>query len=177
MVSTKVTPSGASYRGEYYNPEFPVSAIYCEVLSSLFSYQAVSHFLKTVDLEIHRILESGCRTCLQPVGRICGLLIRPPDFGAFAATATRRSQTARNPGCRVPYRPGAVRDLFSNALAFRDSVGALEGAFPMSLAPMSARTCGYGEECDFRYCEGFGRPPTMTLSRRGASLRILLHAL
>jgi hypothetical protein len=110
-------------------PEFPVPAIYCEVPSSLFSYQAVSHFLKTADLETHRILESGCRCC--PATSRADLRATDPTARVRALRRYRDQAIANSsqPGCRAPYRPGAVRDLFSNALAFRDSVG-LGGRVP-----------------------------------------------
>jgi hypothetical protein len=45
--------------------------------------------------------------------------------------------------------------LFANALASRDSVGARVPNVTRSYVGKDVR---YGEECDFRYCEGFRMP-------------------
>jgi hypothetical protein len=167
MVSTKVTPSGASYRGEYTIPGIPRSCNFLRSAVFAVSYQAASRFLKIVDLEIRRILESGRRTCLQPVGRVCGLPIRPPDFGdlrRYPRPVVRKQLDTFCITLAAAYLIDPVQSAICSRMLLLPEIP-LARAFPMPLAPMSARTCGMVRSATSATVKVFGCRPVMALPR------------
>jgi hypothetical protein len=164
MVSTKSRRRALPTEVNIPYPEFPVPAIYREVLSSLFSYQAASRFLKIVDLEIHRILESGRRTCLRPVGRVTDPTARLQGPTPLSRLAVRKQPDIFCITLAAAYLIDPVRSAICLRMLLLPEIP-LARAFPMSLAPMSARTCGMVGSVASATVKVFGCRPVMALPR------------